>query len=63
MLSFTTAPLDGDLEIAGPIKLVLYASCSRTDTDFVVKLSEQYPPAAAEQANAQAGDRVVARAG
>jgi predicted acyl esterase len=43
VLTFTTAPLEKDLEIAGPIKLVLYASSTRNDTDFIVKLSEQYP--------------------
>jgi uncharacterized protein len=43
VLTFTSAPLDQDLEIAGPIKLVLYASSSRKDTDFIVKLSEQMP--------------------
>ena len=44
------APLDKDLEIAGPIKLVLYASSTARDTDFVVKLSEQYPQPAEERA-------------
>jgi predicted acyl esterase len=43
VLTFTTGPLERDLEIAGPIKLVLYASSTRDDTDFIVKLSEQYP--------------------
>jgi len=43
VLTFTTAPLEQDLEIAGPIKLVLYASSTRNDTDFIVKLSEQFP--------------------
>ena len=42
VLTFTTAPLKDDLEIAGPIKLVLYAASTQTDTDFIVKLSEQY---------------------
>jgi predicted acyl esterase len=42
VLTFTTAPLEAELEVTGPIKLVLYASSSRKDTDFVVKLSEQY---------------------
>lgn len=50
VLTFTTAPLEQDLEIAGPIKLVLYASSTRTDTDFIVKLSEQYPQPAEERA-------------
>lgn len=43
VLSFTSEPLESDMEIVGPIKLVLYASCSRTDTDFIVKVSEQLP--------------------
>jgi len=50
VLSFTSAPLDADLEIAGPIKLVLHASSSCSDTDFVVKLQEQYPQPAEERA-------------
>lgn len=41
-MTFTTAPPKADLEIAGPIKLILYASSTQTDTDFIVKLSEQY---------------------
>jgi len=43
VLTFITPPLEKDLEIAGPIKLVLYASSTRNDTDFFVKLAEQYP--------------------
>jgi putative CocE/NonD family hydrolase len=43
VLTFTTAPLAQDLEIAGPIKLVLYASSTRNDMDVFVKLSEQLP--------------------
>jgi len=50
VLTFTTAPLENDLEIAGPIKLVLYASSTQRDTDFVVKLSEQLPQPAEERA-------------
>ncbi len=42
VLTFTTEPLDSDLEIAGPIKLELHAASTREDTDFIVKLSEQY---------------------
>src|SRR5262249_11650496 len=41
VLTFTTAPLERDLEIAGPIRLVLHASSTRNDMDFFVKLSEQ----------------------
>jgi uncharacterized protein len=50
VLTFTTAPLLQDLEIAGPIKLVLYASSTRSDMDFFVKLSEQMPQSAEDRA-------------
>ena len=43
VLTFTSAPLDAELEIAGPIKLTLFASSTAKDTDFIVKLSEQLP--------------------
>ncbi len=43
ILTFSTPPLKEDIEIAGPIKLVLYAASSNKDTDFVVKLYEQFP--------------------
>jgi uncharacterized protein len=49
VLTFTTAPLQADLEIAGPIKLTLYASSSRDDMDFFVKLSEQMPQSAEDR--------------
>jgi predicted acyl esterase len=50
VLTFTTPPLEKDLEIAGPVKLVLYASSTRPDTDFIVKLAEQYPQSPADRA-------------
>ncbi len=43
VLTFTSAPLDRDTEIAGPIKLELWAASSNDDTDFIVKISEQFP--------------------
>jgi len=43
VLTFTSATLEKDMEITGPIKLVLYASSSARDTDFFVKLSDQFP--------------------
>ena len=42
VLTFTSPVLKDTLEIAGPLKLVLYASSSNPDTDFIVKLSEQF---------------------
>jgi putative CocE/NonD family hydrolase len=50
VLTFTTAPLENDLEIAGPVKLVLYASSTARDTDFFVKLSDQFPQAPEDRA-------------
>ena len=39
--TFVTAPLNEAVEVAGPVKLVLYASSMNKDTDFIIKLSEQ----------------------
>jgi putative CocE/NonD family hydrolase len=50
VLTFTTPPLEKDLEIAGPIKLTLYASSTAKDTDFAIKLSEQFPQSFDERA-------------
>jgi predicted acyl esterase len=41
VLTFTSRPLDQDIEIAGNGKVVLYASTTRDDMDFIIKLSEQ----------------------
>jgi uncharacterized protein len=46
VLTFTTAPLSQDIEIVGSGKLVLYASSTRPDMDFIVKLSEQFSQSA-----------------
>jgi uncharacterized protein len=50
VLTFATDVLQEDLEIAGPIKLTLYASSSRADADFFVKLSEQLPQSPEDRA-------------
>jgi putative CocE/NonD family hydrolase len=49
VLTFTTAPLDADTQVVGPIELILYASSSNADTDFFVKLSDQSPNTDADQ--------------
>lgn len=49
VLTFTTAPMQQELTLAGAGELVLYLQCSREDTDVVVKLSEQLPQDAAER--------------
>jgi putative CocE/NonD family hydrolase len=42
VLTFTSQPLASDLEIVGSGKLTLYASSTRNDMDFIVKVSEQF---------------------
>jgi uncharacterized protein len=43
VLTFTTEPLEADLDVAGPLSVVLYASSSAVDTDFVARLSDVFP--------------------
>ncbi|MFX1379829.1 MAG: CocE/NonD family hydrolase [Promethearchaeota archaeon] len=43
ILSYTTQPLEEDLEIAGPIKVYLSASSNCLDTDFTAKLIDVLP--------------------
>jgi putative CocE/NonD family hydrolase len=44
VLVFSTAVLDTDLEVTGPVQLVLHASTTAVDTDFTAKLIDVYPP-------------------
>jgi len=43
VLNYTSAPLEKDLEITGPLSMVLYAASSAVDTDWVVKLCDVHP--------------------
>ncbi len=43
VLHYTSAPLDQDLEITGPLRLELYASTDAVDTDFVAVLCDVHP--------------------
>lgn len=43
MLSYFTAPLQHDLDVVGPLRMVLYASTTALDTDFCVRLSDCFP--------------------
>jgi putative CocE/NonD family hydrolase len=62
VLTFTSAPLETEIEIAGPIRLTLYASSSATDTDFFIKVSDQAPDSPTElAANANPRFEVVSR--
>ncbi|GHU05757.1 putative peptidase [Alphaproteobacteria bacterium] len=39
-LTFTSPPLESDLEITGPVTVVLYAASSAVDTDWVARVSD-----------------------
>jgi len=43
VLAYTSAPLDGDLEVVGPVQAVLFAATSAPDTDWIVKLCDVHP--------------------
>jgi putative CocE/NonD family hydrolase len=43
VLVYTTAPLESDLEVTGPVRLRLHASSSAVDTDFTAKLLDVHP--------------------
>jgi uncharacterized protein len=49
VLTYTTVPLEGDLEVVGPLRLILYASSSALDTDFSARLSDVFPDGRAVQ--------------
>ena len=40
---YSTPPLDDDLEVTGPIRVILYAASSAPDTDFTAKLVDVSP--------------------
>jgi len=43
VLVFTSAPLEHDLEVTGPVALELWAASSARDTDFTAKLVDVWP--------------------
>ncbi|WP_423751003.1 CocE/NonD family hydrolase [Salinirarus marinus] len=46
VVSFKTPPLSDRVEIAGPIRVRLFAATDAPDTDFTAKLIDEYPPSA-----------------
>jgi predicted acyl esterase len=49
VLVYTTEILKEDLEVVGPLRLILYASSSALDTDFCARLSDVFPDGRAIQ--------------
>jgi putative CocE/NonD family hydrolase len=43
VLVYTTKPLKQDLEVIGPVQVVLYVATSARDTDFTAKLVDVFP--------------------
>jgi uncharacterized protein len=43
VLVYTSATLERDLEVTGPLEVVLYAASSARDTDYTAKLVDVYP--------------------
>ncbi len=51
VLVYTTAPLDRDVTIVGPIAVKLFAASSASDTDFTARLLDVYPDGRAIRLN------------
>ncbi len=47
VLVYSTSPLAEDVEVTGPVRLVLYVTTSATETDFTGKLVDVHPDGAA----------------
>ena len=43
VLVYSTAPLEQDVEVTGPVKMLLHAASSVQDTDFTAKLVDVHP--------------------
>lgn len=43
VLVYSTPPLEQDVEVTGPVKLILHAASSARDTDFTAKLVDVHP--------------------
>jgi len=62
VLTFTSQPLQQDLEIAGNPKLVVYASSTQPEIDVIVKLSEQFAQGADQRSKGlQPGSFIVTK--
>ena len=54
VLTYTTEPLQQDLDVAGPLRMILHASSTAVDTDFVARLTDVFPDGRAIQLQAGA---------
>lgn len=49
VLTYTTEPLAHDLDVVGPLRVILYVGSSAVDTDFAARLSDVFPDGRAIQ--------------
>ena len=49
VLTYTTEPLERDVDVVGKLRMLLFASSSAVDTDFAVRLSDVFPDGRAVQ--------------
>ena len=49
VVTYTTPPLEQDLDVVGPLRLILYVSSSAIDTDFAARLTDVFPDGRAIQ--------------
>lgn len=49
VLVYVTPPLERDVEVIGPVRVILYASSSAVDTDFVALLFDLHPTGFAQR--------------
>ncbi len=49
VLTYTTEPFEADLDVVGPLRLIVYASSSAVDTDFAARLTDVFPDGRAIQ--------------
>lgn len=61
VLCYTSEPLRDDVEIAGPVKVILFAASSARDTDFAAKLVNVFPNGAAYNVSYTASGLITAR--
>jgi len=51
VLVYTSAPIDGDLEVCGPLRVRLYAASTAKDTDWTAKVLDVHPSGYAQRLN------------
>lgn len=59
VLTYETAPLGGDVALAGPVEATLWVTTTGTDADFVVKLVDVYPADVADRDGSASSPRLA----